>query len=44
MNMDTLKKFMEMEESHMPAHMALSHNIGVPWIICRQYDAPNPVV
>ena len=26
------------------ANMALSQNIGVPWIMCQQYDAPDPVV
>lgn len=26
------------------ANMALSKNIGVPWIMCQQYDAPGPVV
>ncbi|RWV83744.1 hypothetical protein GW17_00054613 [Ensete ventricosum] len=24
--------------------MALSQNIGVPWIMCQQYDAPDNVV
>lgn len=26
------------------AQMAVSQNIGVPWIMCQQYDAPDPVV
>lgn len=26
------------------AHMALSQDIGVPWIMCQQYDAPDPVI
>ncbi|KAK3035261.1 hypothetical protein RJ639_034698 [Escallonia herrerae] len=26
------------------AKMALSQNIGVPWIMCQQFDAPEPVV
>ncbi|XP_057969924.1 beta-galactosidase 10 [Malania oleifera] len=26
------------------AQMALSQNIGVPWIMCQQYDAPDPVI
>ncbi|KAJ9671017.1 hypothetical protein PVL29_027139 [Vitis rotundifolia] len=26
------------------ANMALSQNIGVPWIMCQQYDAPDPVI
>lgn len=26
------------------ASMAVSQNIGVPWIMCQQYDAPDPVV
>ncbi|KAJ0960273.1 hypothetical protein J5N97_001888 [Dioscorea zingiberensis] len=26
------------------ANMALSQNIGVPWIMCQQYDAPGPVI
>ncbi|KAJ0478717.1 putative beta-galactosidase [Helianthus annuus] len=26
------------------AKMALSQNIGVPWIMCQQWDAPNPVI
>ncbi|KAK7282252.1 hypothetical protein RIF29_10887 [Crotalaria pallida] len=26
------------------AEMAVSQNTGVPWIMCRQYDAPDPVV
>lgn len=26
------------------ANMALSQNIGVPWIMCQQYDAPDHVV
>ncbi|XP_052197861.1 beta-galactosidase 10 [Diospyros lotus] len=26
------------------ARMALSQNIGVPWIMCQQYDAPDPVI
>ncbi|KAK9167478.1 hypothetical protein Scep_002669 [Stephania cephalantha] len=26
------------------ASMALSQNIGVPWIMCQQYDAPDPVI
>ena len=26
------------------AKMAVSQNIGVPWIMCQQYDAPDPVV
>ncbi|KAF5751735.1 beta-galactosidase 10 [Tripterygium wilfordii] len=26
------------------AKMALSQNIGVPWMMCQQYDAPDPVI
>jgi len=26
------------------AKMAVSQNIGVPWIMCQQWDAPDPVV
>ncbi|XP_026445648.1 beta-galactosidase 10-like isoform X2 [Papaver somniferum] len=26
------------------AEMAVSQNIGVPWIMCWQYDAPDPVI
>ena len=26
------------------ANMALSQNIGVPWIMCQQNDAPDPVI
>lgn len=26
------------------AKMAVSQNTGVPWIMCQQYDAPDPVV
>ena len=26
------------------ANMALSQDIGVPWIMCQQYDAPDHVV
>ncbi|GAB4835526.1 Beta-galactosidase 10 [Ancistrocladus abbreviatus] len=26
------------------ARMALSQNIGVPWIMCQQWDAPDPVI
>ena len=26
------------------ASMAASQNIGVPWIICKQFDAPESVV
>ncbi|ERN18154.1 hypothetical protein AMTR_s00054p00133410 [Amborella trichopoda] len=26
------------------AKMALSQDIGVPWIMCQQYDAPDPVI
>lgn len=26
------------------ARMALSQDTGVPWIMCQQYDAPDPVV
>ncbi|XP_062094065.1 beta-galactosidase 10 [Humulus lupulus] len=26
------------------ASMAVSHNIGVPWIMCQQFDAPNSVI
>ncbi|XP_010243525.1 PREDICTED: beta-galactosidase 3 isoform X2 [Nelumbo nucifera] len=26
------------------ARMALSQDIGVPWIMCQQYDAPDPVI
>lgn len=26
------------------ASMAVSQNTGVPWIMCQQYDAPDPVV
>ncbi|XP_021900324.1 beta-galactosidase 10 [Carica papaya] len=26
------------------ASMAVSQNIGVPWIMCQQYDAPDPVI
>ncbi|XP_022157753.1 beta-galactosidase 10 [Momordica charantia] len=26
------------------AQMAVSQNIGVPWIMCQQYDAPDPVI
>lgn len=26
------------------AKMALSQNIGVPWIMCQQWDAPDPVI
>ncbi|XP_021770810.1 beta-galactosidase 10-like [Chenopodium quinoa] len=24
--------------------MALSQNIGVPWIMCQQWDKPDPVI
>lgn len=24
--------------------MALSQNTGIPWIMCEQFDAPDPVV
>ena len=30
--------------SRWAANMALSQNIGVPWIMCQQYDAPDNVV
>ena len=26
------------------ASMAVSQNIGVPWIMCQQFDAPESVV
>ena len=26
------------------AKMAVSQNTGVPWIMCQQWDAPDPVV
>jgi hypothetical protein len=26
------------------ASMAVSQNIGVPWIMCQQFDAPDTVV
>ena len=26
------------------ANMAVSQNIGVPWIMCQQFDAPDTVV
>ncbi|KAK2973788.1 hypothetical protein RJ640_008193, partial [Escallonia rubra] len=26
------------------AKMALSQNVGVPWIMCQQFDAPEPVI
>ncbi|KAF6170572.1 hypothetical protein GIB67_031980 [Kingdonia uniflora] len=26
------------------AKMALSQNTGVPWIMCQQYDAPDPMI
>lgn len=26
------------------ARMAVSQNTGVPWIMCEQFDAPDPVV
>lgn len=26
------------------AEMALSQNIGVPWVMCQQWDTPEPVV
>lgn len=26
------------------ANMALSQNIGVPWIMCQQWDTPHPIV
>ncbi|XP_058097474.1 beta-galactosidase 10 isoform X1 [Magnolia sinica] len=26
------------------AQMAVSQDIGVPWIMCQQYDAPDPVI
>ncbi|XP_077249768.1 beta-galactosidase 3-like [Tasmannia lanceolata] len=26
------------------AKMAVSQDIGVPWIMCQQYDAPDPVI
>ncbi|CAN1770945.1 Beta-galactosidase 10 [Linum perenne] len=26
------------------ANMAVAQNTGVPWIMCQQFDAPNPVV
>lgn len=26
------------------ANMALSQSIGIPWIMCQQYDAPDPVI
>ncbi|CAL9191724.1 unnamed protein product [Musa hybrid cultivar] len=30
--------------SRWAANMALSQNIGVPWIMCQQYDAPDNVI
>jgi hypothetical protein len=26
------------------ASMAIAQNTGIPWIMCQQYDAPDPVV
>jgi hypothetical protein len=26
------------------AKMAVSLNVGVPWVMCKQKDAPDPVV
>lgn len=26
------------------ANLAISYNIGVPWVMCKQKDAPDPVV
>lgn len=26
------------------ARMAVSQNTGVPWVMCQQWDAPDPVV
>lgn len=26
------------------ANMAVSQNVGVPWIMCQQSDAPQPMV
>ncbi|CAN0845632.1 Beta-galactosidase 10 [Linum grandiflorum] len=26
------------------ANMAVAQNIGVPWIMCQQFDAPDPVI
>ncbi|EEF49462.1 beta-galactosidase, putative [Ricinus communis] len=26
------------------AHMAVSLNTGVPWVMCKEFDAPDPVV
>jgi len=26
------------------AHMAVGLNTGVPWVMCKQDDAPDPVV
>ena len=29
---------------HWAAEMALSLDTGVPWIMCKQSDAPDPIV
>ena len=29
---------------HWAAEMALALDTGVPWIMCLQFDAPDPVV
>jgi len=26
------------------AHMAISMDTGVPWVMCKEFDAPDPVV
>ncbi|KAL5788850.1 hypothetical protein ACOSP7_005799 [Xanthoceras sorbifolium] len=26
------------------ANLALSFDVGVPWVMCKQYDAPDPVI
>lgn len=26
------------------AHMAVSMDTGVPWVMCKEFDAPDPVV
>lgn len=27
-----------------PTHMAMGMDMGVPWVMCKQHDAPDPVV
>ncbi|WJX56067.1 hypothetical protein P8452_41762 [Trifolium repens] len=43
---DIMSNYKDAEKSYVKwcAQMALAQNIGVPWIMCQQLDAPQPII